>query len=132
MTDILDQIDSTLAEVSSCACGCGKSISEKGPSGDFSNEFCQARWMARRVGTRPELVAPPHANAAVTEDLGTVSPPVDAALEHQLTGDEIADFAEATLGVEVEPWQRQMLHQLAEAPRLDVRPWWRRMFGDQR
>lgn len=204
MTDILDQIDSTLAEVSSCACGCGKSISEKGPSADFSDELCQARWAASVVGARPEFVmvrepsltladmeaasaavrarrAPPVVAASTPstvtwidtfadsraptmreldmgyqisatvethhEDGWTIvdethvfqamqpdrdAPPVDAALEPQPTGDEIADFAEATLGVEVEPWQRQMLHQLTEASRLDVRPWWRRMLGDQR
>lgn len=56
MTDILNQIDATLADVLSCACGCGKSISEKGPSGDFYNEDCQARWMRRRMGA---YVTPP-------------------------------------------------------------------------
>lgn len=60
-----------------------------------------------------------------------VAPPVDAALQPGPTGDEVADFVEEALGVEVEPWQRALL---AANPSLGVPPdptlpWWRRMLG---
>lgn len=49
MTDILNQIDAVLADVTSCQCGCGQAISERGPSPWFVNENHQARWDSRQV-----------------------------------------------------------------------------------
>jgi hypothetical protein len=113
MTDILDQIDGVIAEVTACACGCGKSISDKGPSGDFYGEMCQARWMARMVGARAECPWPscpacgrrmdvvgrycePCAIALsgpVTGDFGPVHPPVAARPSFTLADMEAASAA---------------------------------------
>ena len=49
MGDILNQIDAVLADVTSCQCGCGQAISERGPSPWFVNEAHQANWDWRQV-----------------------------------------------------------------------------------
>jgi hypothetical protein len=51
MTDILNQIDGVLADVTACLCGCGVPISERGPSPWFLDETHQARWDRRQVKT---------------------------------------------------------------------------------
>lgn len=49
MTDILNQIDAVLADVTSCLCGCGAALSQRGPSPWFLNEAHQARWDQRQA-----------------------------------------------------------------------------------
>lgn len=49
MTDILNQIDAVLADVTACQCGCGTPLSPRGPSPWFVDENHQARWDRRQA-----------------------------------------------------------------------------------
>jgi hypothetical protein len=75
--DILDAIDSTLADVSLCFCGCKKALRATSPSPWFASEECQARWGARQLraksGIEKEAVAP-EAAADLPPTTWTVNP----------------------------------------------------------
>ncbi|GAA0738636.1 hypothetical protein Drose_04330 [Dactylosporangium roseum] len=94
MTDILNQIDATLADVSSCAY-CHIDLSADDPSGDFCGEICQQNWTAQRLrgksgiekGWQPIKARPrplrlsAETYRALYGDPEPVSPPVDELLD---------------------------------------------------
>jgi hypothetical protein len=53
--DILDQIDTALADVSLCFCGCKKTLTAGSPSPWFASEECQARWGARQLRAKSSI-----------------------------------------------------------------------------
>lgn len=73
---------------------CGKPLRDNGPSPDFCKESCQEGWYAKRASRRPEAAVPSY----VGLDRG----------EHAV-GEQVAEFAEQTLGVRLDSWQRWFL-----------------------
>lgn len=75
MTDILNQIDAVLADVTSCQCGCGMPITAHGPSPWFANENCQANWMrlpyVLKSRSEEESVAPEPAPLLTLDDVAS-------------------------------------------------------------
>lgn len=75
--DVLAAIDSTLADVSLCFCGCKKALRATSPSPWFASEECQARWGARQLRSKSGIekgleqveAAPP----VLWVDVGTAS-----------------------------------------------------------
>lgn len=50
--DILNKIDDVLADVTTCLCGCGQALNDRGPSPWFISDSHQERWYLRRAKSK--------------------------------------------------------------------------------